>query len=671
MSKKAIYKTMLIGMSLTMLSACGTKAIDVYTPVLPTGEEKSSIYIQRIDELPQDFIMGMDVSSMLVEEESGVKYYDEKGNEEDLLKLLADAGINCVRVRVWVDPFDSEGHGYGGGNCTAETAAEIGKRAAAYGMSTCVDFHYSDFWADPAKQMAPKAWDGMSTDEKAGALAEYTEESLHRIMDSGANVTMVQVGNEINNGMSGEKGLNNKLKLVKAGCDAVRKVSADMGKDIIVVLHYTQIDDYKNTMEIARQLQSAKVDYDVFGVSYYPYWHGTMENMTQVLRDLSSEYGVKTCIMETSYPYTDEDGDGTANSVSGTSLKLSYPVSVQGQANCIRDIMAAGIDGGAIGLFYWEGAWVPVGSDLSSNKQLWEQYGSGWASSYATEYDPDDAGRYYGGSSWDNQAMFDFNGRKLPSLDVFKYVRYGAVGDKLEITTVLSDPDIMKTDVSIGGKVELPDTLDVVYNDTSVTSPLRLTWDEAAIAAIDTSVAGSYTIQGIAVSDALPGEEIEIGAVVNVANINYVVNPSFEDNEDGRPWTSVASGGGSAPTDIQDKESDAYEGTKALHYYKVTDFNFNLQQEITDIPAGKYELTSYIQGGDMGENALIYMYAITGDGTMYESDHITVDGWQQWKDARIGDIDVTEGDTVLIGYRIESAGGGWGTIDDFNFSFMN
>ena len=266
MSKKAIYKTMIIGVSLAMLSACTAKTQSVYKPELPTGEEKSSIYIQKIEDIPEDFIMGMDISSLLAEEQSGVKYYDEDGNEEDLLKLLADAGVSCVRVRVWVDPFDSEGHGYGGGNCTAETAAEIGKRAAAYGMSTCVDFHYSDFWADPAKQMVPKAWDGMSTDEKAGALAEYTEESLHRIMDSGANVTMVQVGNEINNGMSGEKGLNNKLKLVKAGCDAVRKVSADMGKDIIVVLHYTQIDDYKNTMEIARQLQSAKVDYDVFGV---------------------------------------------------------------------------------------------------------------------------------------------------------------------------------------------------------------------------------------------------------------------------------------------------------------------------------------------------------------------------------------------------------------------
>ena len=643
--------------------------LEVYSPTLPSGEENSSIYIQKIDDLPEDFIMGMDISSLLAEEASGVKYHDEQGNEQDLLKLLADAGINCVRVRVWVDPFDSEGHGYGGGNCNAQTAAEIGKRAAAYGIGLCVDFHYSDFWADPAKQMVPKAWADYDTDGKAEAIAAYTEESLRTILASGADVTMVQVGNEINNGMSGEKGLNNKLKLLKAGCAAVRKIAGETDRDIAIVLHYTQIDDYKNIMEIARQLKSAKVDYDVFGVSYYPYWHGTMENMTQVLTDISKEYGVKICIMETSYPYTDADGDGTANSVSGTSLKLSYPVSVQGQANCIRDIMAAGVTGGAIGLFYWEGAWIPVGSDPSTNKAIWETYGSGWASSYASEYDPDDAGRYYGGSSWDNQAMFDFDGVKLPSLDVFKYVRYGAVGEKLAITTDLTD--IVSVDVSIGGEVILPDEVEVKYNDTSVTSPLKLHWDEDELAVIDTDKADVYNIPVKGTTDAIPDEEYEFIATVRVANINYVVNPGFEDNADGAPWTAAALDGGSAPTDIQDKEADAYDGTKAFHYYNVKDFDFEVQQEISDIPTGTYRLTSYIQGGDMGENAVIYMYAVVGGDMVYESEPVTVDGWQQWKKAEILNISVTDADTVSVGYHIESAGGGWGTIDAFELSLQN
>lgn len=638
----------------------------VYTPILPTGEESSEIFVQKIDGLPEDFIMGMDISTLLVQEASGVKYYDADGSEQDLLKILADSGINCVRVRVWVDPFDKEGHGYGGGNCTAETAAEIGKRAASYGMTTCVDFHYSDFWADPSKQMVPKSWDGLDLDAKAAALSEYTKTSLKTIMDAGADVTMVQVGNEINNGMSGEKGLNNKLKLVKAGCDAVRAVSQETGRDIQAVLHYTQIDDAKNIMEIARQLDSAKVDYDVFGVSYYPYWHGSLDNMQTVLKDIEAAYAVKTCIMETSYPYTTEDGDGTGNSVDGTSLKNLYPVSVQGQANMIRDIMAAASDAGAIGLFYWEGAWIPVGNDFTANQAIWEQNGSGWASSFAAEYDPADAGRYYGGSSWDNQAMFDHEGKKLPSLDVFKFARYGARGEHLEITTDLSDPDLLSVDVSIGGEVKMPETLDVIYNDTSVISPLDLSWNEEEIAAIDTNTAGQYPVTGTAVSEALPGEEIAISASVNVANINYIVNPSFEDDKVGSPWNSF-SDSGSAPVDIQDKEADAHDGTKAFHYYKAADFAFDMQQEITDIPSGTYSLTSFIQGGDMGSAESVTMYISVGDERK-EVQAPSLDGWQQWKELRITDIDVTDGDTVVIGFHIEGSGGGWGTIDDFDLS---
>ncbi|MCR4990700.1 MAG: glycosyl hydrolase 53 family protein, partial [Lachnospiraceae bacterium] len=593
------------------------------------------------------------------------KYYDENGEEQDLLKILADSGINCVRVRVWVDPFDEEGKGFGGGNCTAETAGEIGKRAAAYGMSTCVDFHYSDFWADPGKQMVPKAWKDLSLDEKANALSDYTKESLDTITKAGAKVTMVQVGNEINNGMSGEKGLNNKLKLVKAGCDSVREFAAGKGSEIAIVLHYTQIDDKKNILEIARQLQSAKVDYDVFGVSYYPYWHGSLENMTEVLKEVASTYGVKTCVMETSYPFTDEDGDGTANSVSGTSLKNSYPVSVQGQANAIRDIIKAAIDGGSLGLFYWEGAWIPVGGDPKTNSELWEEYGSGWASSFAADYDPDDAGKYFGGTSWDNQAFFDFEGHKLPSLDVFKYIDFGAKGSEVEILTDLNAEDAISVDVSIGADVSLPEDIEVVYNDTSLDEPLHVTWDDNDTSAIDTNEAGVYYVKGKAQCSAMPGVETEVTAKVNVANINYIVNPGFEEEVAGE-WTAETFGGGTA-TDIQDKEADAYGGTKAFHYYKAKDFSFNMHQEVSEVPEGTYVLTAFVQGGDMGADASVIMYADI-NGQRYETENITLDGWQQWKEMKINGLEIKDGDTVTVGCEVTASGGGWGTIDDFDLS---
>ena len=420
-------------------------------------------------------------------------------------------------------------------------------------------------------------------------------------------------------------------------------------------------------MEIARQLQSAKVDYDVFGVSYYPFWHGSLENMTRVLSDLTTQYGVMTCIMETSYPYTDKDGDGTANSVAGTSMKTTYPVTVQGQANAIRDIMEASIRGGSIGLFYWEGGWIPVGKDYETNKAIWEEYGSGWASSYASEYDPDDAGKYYGGSSWDNQAMFDFDGKKLPSLDVFKYVNYGAKAGEVEILTDIGN-DPVNVDVSIGGTVEMPDTMDVVYNDTSLDAPLTVTWDKDDIEVIDTTQAGVYTVRGRAESTAIPGKTIDVTANVNVSNINYIRNPGFED-EVTDEWSAVTLEGGGA-TDIQDKEADAHSGTKAFHFYRAKEFAFNMQQEVIDIPAGIYDLSAFVQGGDMGDDSSVIMYIYVND-TKYETENIKLDGWQQWKEMRIDNIEISEGDVVLVGCNVSGGAGGWGTIDDFALSLAN
>ena len=147
-----------------------------------------------------DFITGADVSSLLSLEASGRKFYGFDGREQDLLKTLNESGVNYIRVRVWNDPFDENGNGYGGGNCTVDTAIELGRRAARYGMGLLVDFHYSDFWADPGKQQAPKAWRSMSFDEKATAVRDFTIDSITRIEQSGVRINMVQVGNETNNG---------------------------------------------------------------------------------------------------------------------------------------------------------------------------------------------------------------------------------------------------------------------------------------------------------------------------------------------------------------------------------------------------------------------------------------------------------------------------------------
>ena len=556
---------------MSLLTGCGS-----YSPKLPTGSEEADIFVAPVEGLSEDFIKGMDISSVIAEEESGVVYYDENGKEEDLFKILADSGVNYIRVRVWNDPYDEDGNGYGGGNNDVEKAATIVKRAAKYGM-----------------------------------------------------------------------------QLLTSASEAVRQVSADKKKDIQIAVHYTEIDNFDDTLNKAQTLQDYNVDYDIFGVSYYPYWHGTMDNMTSVLTEIKEQYGKETCILETSYLYTGEDGDDFGNSVSAEDALEDYPVSVQGQASCIRDVIAHASGAGALGVFYWEGAWIPVGSDYESNTKIWEEHGSGWASSFAKMYDPLDAGKYYGGCSWDNQAFFDFEGHKLPSLDVFKYVNYGATCEP----QILAYREV-KIESGIKEPLVMPETVSAIYNDPSITDGVPVTWDEDQVAAIDTNVAGEYTVEGTT------EDGTTITASIKVLNVNYVQNPSFEDS-DVSMW-AVDYPNGNACTDIQTKAGDAVTGEKSFHFYSEEEQEFTVEQTITGLAAGDYTAVANIQGGDVGDDAVVVLYVLVGD-ERYESEAVVLDGWVNWKKPQIKDIPVDGSSDVTVGMYVKCAAKGWGTIDDFEF----
>lgn len=399
---------------------------DIISSTLPTQAIESDIIVEPIPNISDDFIRGMDASSVLVCENSGVKYYNFNGEEQDVFNTLSQAGVNYIRLRLWNDPYDENGYGYGGGNNDLYTAINLGRRATKYGMKVCIDFHYSDFWADPKRQHAPKAWEGMSLEEKCSSLSDFTSNVLSLLLESGVDVGMVQIGNEINYGMSGEKNQDKVVKLLKAGSNSVRETSKKYDKDIKIVVHYTRIPDARSVYALVGNLKAQELDFDIIGLSYYPFWDGPMENMQNVVKTIKEEYDTTVIIAETSYCYTSEDGDASSNSLKGTTdLVEGYPATVQGQASIIRDVFAAANDAGASGVFYWEGVWLPVGTKSTNNSPIWEEFGSGWASSYASDYDPEDAALYYGGCSWENQAMFDFTGHPLESLNVFKYLKYG------------------------------------------------------------------------------------------------------------------------------------------------------------------------------------------------------------------------------------------------------
>lgn len=627
--------------------------LEVTSFPLPDGPEESEVFVEPIPDISDDFIRGMDASSVLVEENSGVKYYNYDGEEQDVFMTMAQSGVNYIRIRVWNDPYDENGNGYGGGNNDVPTAIELGRRATMYGMKVCIDFHYSDFWADPKRQHAPKAWEGMSVEEKSDALYEFTKDSLTQILDAGVDVGMVQIGNEINNAMSGESFLPNISTLLSSGSRAVREMAEAYGKDIQIVVHYTNIEDNGQIDGLVSNLEHTGVDYDIIGLSYYPFWDGDNENMQAVARHIQNEYGKKVMIAETSYAYTTEDGDGTENSFDGIDGAVEgYAATVQGQASMIRDICEAANEANVLGIFYWEGVWIPVGKATEDNSPIWEEFGSGWASSYAADYDPEDAGLYYGGCSWDNQAMFDFEGHPLPSLNVFKYLKYGSTAP----LAVDSVPDV-HVSCDVGGEIKLPEMIDVYYNDPSANKQEAVAWDETQLAAIDTSAGGEYEVTGTL------EDGTTVTAYIEVIMLNYVQNPSFEET-DTSMW-KVTYEGDDNPTDFQQKADDAFTGEVAFHFWSEdSDMDFSIEQEITDLEPGTYHLTVYAQGGDVSEGEM-ELYAIVNGEELSEPFMVTT--WTDWKTPTIPEIKVTDG-KLTVGVRMKCNAKSWGTVDDFTLN---
>ena len=392
-----------------------------------------SINIQKIDGLSKDFIRGVDVSSIISLEQSGVKFYDVWGARADVFKVLAQAGVSHVRIRVWNDPYDADGNGYGGGNNDLNKAIELGKRATKNGLKVLIDFHYSDFWADPAKQKAPKAWQSYTVGQRADAIYNFTKESLTRIINSGVDVDMVQVGNETGYAFCGcatwDMGRDYTVvpfstiaELMNAGSRAIREINPK----ILIVVHNTEPN--RGYEWISKDYHDNNVDYDVFASSYYPNIHGSMENLTAQLKHVADTYGKKVMVAETQYPFTSANGDDYANAVSEKIGDMKYPLTVQGQARHVRDMCQAvkNVGDKGIGLFYWECAWIPVGKTWAENEPIWSKYGSGWASKYAAGYDHEIVGDYSYGSAVDNQAFFDFNGHPMDSINIFKYIYTGA-----------------------------------------------------------------------------------------------------------------------------------------------------------------------------------------------------------------------------------------------------
>lgn len=390
MNKVKGWRVLVVGLFVSLVSvALGTKQVEA-----------------------KELIRGADISILADMEKSGAGYY-ENGVKKDALQILKNNGVNYVRLRLWQDPYDDQGNSYGAGTNDLNTTIALAKRAKNLGLKVLLDFHYSDFWVDPGKQNLPKAWENYSFEQLDAALYGYTKSVLTEMKNNGVYPDMVQIGNELNSGMLwphgkswGEGGgeFDRLATFLKSG---IRGVKETQPVDTPIMLHLADGGDTDVFTWWFDEITKRGVDYDLIGLSYYPYWHGSMNALQTTMNTISARYDKEVNVVETAYGHTTANADSMPNAF-GPEQEIAggYAATPAGQREYLNDLVTriqTVPNEKGNGFFYWE--------------PLWYNGNVSWATAAGMNY----LGvQSQTGNEWDSQAMFDFNGQALPSLKAFQ-----------------------------------------------------------------------------------------------------------------------------------------------------------------------------------------------------------------------------------------------------------
>lgn len=592
----------------------------------------AAVQVNPIENLSTDFIKGADVSIMPELERNGTKFYDN-GIEQDGLTILKNHGVNWIRVRIWNNPYVVGPEGVGGGNTDEAKAIEMAKRAKALGMKVLVDFHYSDFWVDPGQQKKPDAWKNDSGDKLVDDVYAYTAKVMQDFNAQGVTPDMVQVGNELNNGMlwpeaqlteDNPNGYKFLAKLLNAGLQAVH--DNDKDNKVKTMIHLAGVDVNLYHTFFDNLIVKNKVnDFDIIGMSFYPFWHGTMDDLKNTMNDVSAKYNKDVIAVETAFGYTLEDADFEKNNFGTNEEKVSgYKATVQGQATGLRDVMAtvASVnDNRGLGIFYWAPDWV------INEKVGWKSNG--------------------GGNGWDNLILFDTKGNALESMDTFNLVSDPNNQYIEPQVTTINTVDVK--DVSLYSNVDLPQTVGVVYSNDAVKN-MSVKWD---VAKPIFAKPGNYTISGTV-------EGLAQKAIANIEvknKMNLVLNGNFE-NETLNGWDIV---GDSSAINLAWNQGDVRDKC-AMHYWNNKPFNVIIKQKLKGLSDGKYTLSCWTQGNGLASK---YQLFVKQNGVEMTTD-IKDDGWNRWHQTSIKNIEVKNGE-VEIGFILNGRPDTWGSIDDIEF----
>lgn len=592
----------------------------------------AAVQVNPIEDLSTDFIKGADVSIMPELERNGTKFYDN-GIEQDGLTILKNHGVNWIRVRIWNNPYVVGPEGVGGGNTDEAKAIEMAKRAKALGMKVLVDFHYSDFWVDPGQQKKPDAWKNDSGDKLVDDVYAYTAKVMQDFNAQGVTPDMVQVGNELNNGMlwpeaqlteDNPNGYKFLAKLLNAGLQAVH--DNDKDNKVKTMIHLAGVDVNLYHTFFDNLIVKNKVnDFDIIGMSFYPFWHGTMDDLKNTMNDVSAKYNKDVIAVETAFGYTLEDADFEKNNFGTNEEKVGgYKATVQGQATGLRDVMAtvASVnDNRGLGIFYWAPDWV------INEKVGWKSNG--------------------GGNGWDNLTLFDTKGNALESMDTFNLVSDQNNQYIEPQVTTINTVDVK--DVSLYSNVDLPQTVGVVYSNDAVKN-MSVKWD---VAKPIFAKPGNYTISGTV-------EGLAQKAIANIEvknKMNLVLNGNFE-NETLNGWDIV---GDSSAINLAWNQGDVRDKC-AMHYWNNKPFNVIIKQKLKGLSDGKYTLSCWTQGNGLASK---YQLFVKQNGVEMTTD-IKDDGWNRWHQTSIKNIEVKNGE-VEIGFILNGRPDTWGSIDDIEF----
>ncbi len=617
------------------------------------------ILVEKVDGISDDFMRGVDISMIDQIEKTGGKFYNAQGREADIFEILKENGVNYVRIRLWNNPtyendvkdvngkvIAKKGEKMGGGDNTIETDLRIAKRIKAAGLKFMLDFHYSDFWADPGKQKMPQDWKNLSAKQLEAEVEKFTRETIDRFTKEGATPDSVQIGNELNSGFMwpiGQTwsedpkakigGMKQFVRLLDRASKGVR--GAKNGDKIKIVIHLAdggKQDLYKYVFD---NVKKAKIDYDIIGLSFYPYWHGSMDDLKANLEFISKRYGKEMAVVETAYAFTEENGDAQGNVFQVYSDEAhGYVPSVQGQASELRDIIAtvASVKGG-IGVFYWEAdAILTKGANLS-----------------ATE-----------GNTWENQALFSFDGKVLPSLAV-----YNLVGGKGEVENAWGGSakngsnfspyalaEELEFTVLPGETPSLPQKIKVIYTNDSE-GLVDVKWDS-----IDWK---NQKVGKVSVNGLISGVSFVAKATVTVTDkVNVLEDPSFESGKLGA-WKLNGPG---AACFMENNKGNAHTGKWTYKYWLDKGFQSVLTQDVSGLSDGTYELSVWAMGGG-GENNIRLFAANYGNGKKQITSKITNTGWNEWKQYKIR-VPV-KGGKATVGIYLDAKPDCWGNFDDIEF----